>query len=330
MTRGWFGRQTEWLADSARATTRSNMSSQPSAAGGVDAAHDPRTNMEIAVVIPMRDAEDTIATQLDALARQTYRGTWELVVADNGSRDRSAEIVRGYRDRLAVRIVDASQRAGAGHARNVGARASSAPLLAFVDADDEVAPDWMAAIVDALGRHPAVASRFDKERLNPPDVRASRNLAQETALGDHNYAPFLPHAGGSGLAVHRSVHDEIGGFDEALLRLEDTDYCWRIQLAGYPIHFEPDAELHVRFRPESRASLRQAFTYGRYNGRLYVHYRSRGMGAVPLHRTLKQIAILLAKLPFTRDPARRVKRRRTVANLTGIALGRIEARRRKR
>lgn len=295
------------------------------AATAADNDRDGSRDAEIAIVMPVLNAEDTITTQLEALAQQTYENSWCLVLADNGSDDRSLAIAQGYADRLPLRIVDASAKRGAAFARNVGARACQSRLLGFVDADDAVAPEWLANVVHALTRHPAVASRFGKERLNPPNLRETRDLAQEHGLGAHNYAPFLPHAGGSGLAVHRRVHEEIGGFDESLLRLQDTDYCWRIQLAGYALHYEPSALLHVRFRPEGRTALSQAFTQGRYNGRLYYRYRSQGMEAVPLVNTLKQIVVLVAKLPTTRDPLKRVKRQRTAANLIGIAIGRLEA-----
>lgn len=294
--------------------------------GEADAVVADPTVPAISVVIPVLDAEDTLADQLDALARQRFGGAWELIVADNGSRDRGLDVARAYADRLPLKVVDASAVPGASHARNVGARAARAPLLAFVDADDEVADDWLDRIVSALGSHAAVASRFDKERLNPPKLRATRDLAQEKGLGGHNYAAFLPHAGGSGLAVRRAVHEAIGGFDERLLRLEDTDYCWRLQLAGHELHFESEAVLHVRFRPEGRAADRQAFAYGRYNGHLYHRYRNKGMGSAPVMRDLKLIVIVGAKVLFGRDPVKRAKRRRMWLHRVGILVGRLEAR----
>lgn len=283
-------------------------------------------SVAVAVIVPMLDADDTVGEQLEALTRQTFAGAWEVVVADNGSRDRSREVALGYAQRLPLRLVDASGVRGVAHARNVGARATCAPLLAFVDADDVVADDWLEHIAAALQSHAAVASRFDKARLNPPDLQATRNLAQEHGLGEHNYARFLPHAGGSGLAVRREVHEAIGGFDERLLRLQDTDYSWRLQLAGHPLHYEPAAVLHVRFRPSGTASLKQAFLYGRYDGHLYQRYRGRGMARASLMTDFKQIAILLVKLPFGRDPLQRSKRQRTLANIAGIVWGRMEAR----
>ncbi len=287
--------------------------------------------IDISVVVPVLNAEATIETQLSSLTRQTYRGAWEVIIADNGSTDRSCQIARTFADRLPhLRIIDASDVRGVAHVRNVAVRASRAPLVVFADADDEVADEWLEHVVAALARHSAVASRFDKHRLNSPELRASRELAQEHGLSQHNYAPFLPHAGGSGLGVRVDVHDAIGGFDERLLRLADTDYSWRLQLAGYDLHYEPKALVYVRFRDAPAAALGQAFRYGRFNGHLYHRYRKHGMQHVPLGRNLKSLVILLAKVPFGKDPHQRRKRWHTIANLGGIVLGRLEARFRER
>lgn len=287
----------------------------------VTPSHDPPL---VSVIIPLFDAADTLAVQLEALAQQAFDGPWEVIVADNGSRDTSRAVAETFASRLPLRVVDASTVRGAGHARNVGARAARAPLLAFVDADDEVAPGWLAAIVAALDEHAAVASRFDKERLNGPEAKRNRNLRQSEGLSEHDYAAFLPHAGGSGLAVRRTVHEEIGGFDERLRRLQDTDYSWRLQLAGHTLHFEPTALLHVRFRPGGAASVRQAFQYGRYNGRLYRKYQKHGMARVPVLEDLKYVIGHTLRIPATPLGIARAKRVRSVANRVGILLGRAE------
>lgn len=279
---------------------------------------------EITVIVPTFNAEATIGEQLDALAGQTFAGPWEVVVVDNGSTDRSAEIAHGYTDRLDLRVLSAADRRGAAHARNAGVRVARAPKVAFVDADDVVAPDWLAAIVRALDDHDAVASRFDAVALNSQEQRQRRSLAQDTGLGRHNYAAFLPHAGGSGLAVRTTVHEALGGFDENMFRLQDTDYSWRLQLAGYDLHFEPSAVLHVRFRSGEAATVRQALEYGRYNGRLYVRYRRHGMARAPILDDLVYLGRQTLRLLGTRDRTRRAKRLSSIANRLGIVVGRLE------
>jgi len=67
----------------------------------------------------------TIGAQLEALANQSWPEAWEIIVSDNGSSDDSVPVVERFTARLLhLRLVDSSDRPGASHARNVGARAA--------------------------------------------------------------------------------------------------------------------------------------------------------------------------------------------------------------
>src|SRR5204863_103977 len=81
------------------------------------------------------------------LSAQTYSGRWELIVSDNGSTDRTQDIVRSWEGRLPyIRIVDSSDGRGVAHARNVAA-AVGGDLIAFCDADDIVSRQWLEELV---------------------------------------------------------------------------------------------------------------------------------------------------------------------------------------
>jgi Glycosyl transferase family 2 len=83
----------------------------------------------ISVIVPARDPAATIGGQLAALAAQRYEGSWEVIVADNGSAD--ATVADRWIGRIpGLRVVDASGRRGASHARNVGIAASRGDFLA--------------------------------------------------------------------------------------------------------------------------------------------------------------------------------------------------------
>ena len=234
--------------------------------------------MKLSVIIPCLNAEDTIATQLEALAGQKWYGSWEVIVSDNGSTDNSLKIVEKYKDRLPnLQITDASDRRGAAHAQNIGAKAATGKGLLFCDADDEVGPGWLTALGMALLDHDFVACRTDIAKLNTNWVKKSRPNPQREGLQKFSYPPFLPHAGGSTIGVKRWLHKAIGGFDESLLFLQDTDYCWRIQLKGIELIFVPNAVIHIRFRKKFRDIFRQGSYYGTYNIVLCKKYEQLGM-----------------------------------------------------
>jgi GT2 family glycosyltransferase len=237
----------------------------------------------LSVVLPCRNGAPTIAVQLEALASQTWDGTWELVVADNGSTDESMRIVEGFRGRLpSLRVVDASARPGAPAALNEGVRASKGRLVAFVNDDDEVADGWLAAIARGLERYDAVGGRLEYDRLNEPWSIELRERPQEAALLEWGFLDYLPFAAGASLAVRRELHDSIGGFDESMAPAgEDMDYCWRLQQAGASLGFVADAVTHYRLRPSLRAVFRQGLGYGEGHVLAYKKHRSRGLGRAP-------------------------------------------------
>ncbi len=85
--------------------------------------------------------------------------------------------------------------------------------------------------------------------------------------------------------------------------LEDTDFCWRLQRSGIPLHFVPDALVHIRFRPSLPALYHQAKNYGYYNVLLYKRYRPYGMPRLSPKRGLKAWLDLLTRLPQIRTKA---------------------------
>lgn len=268
--------------------------------------------IDVSVVIPCRDAGGTLPRQLAALAAQEWEGRWEVILADNGAAAPTgdpaelAHLIERWRERFpGLRRIDASDRIGAAHARNVGATQANGRLLLFCDADDEVHPGWLAAMSAALEQASFVACRYDIDRLNPERVRRTRENPQGSGLNPYTYPPFLPHAGGGSLGIRRPLHFEIGGFDETLRALEDTDYCWRLQLAGTTLHFVADAVVSIRLPDALSEIFAQARLYGEYNVLLYKRYRKRGMPRLTPWLGLWKLARLAVTIPMLFVPSRR-------------------------
>jgi glycosyltransferase involved in cell wall biosynthesis len=232
----------------------------------------------VSVVIPVRDMEATIGSQLAALARQDFTGSWEIVIADNGSRDGTPAVVEQWLNRLPIRIVDATGPAYAGYARNVGVCVATGELLVFCDADDEVRPDWLRTMVAAVRRRPLVAGGLDHARLNPPQLVAAYAPSEQ---GAPNWG-FLPVGRSANLGMRRSVFDQLGGFRH-YRRGGCTDFCWRAQLAGYELTSEPAAVVDRRLMAASRWQLFLIHVRrGREVVRLYESFRDHGMTRSPL------------------------------------------------
>jgi glycosyltransferase involved in cell wall biosynthesis len=224
--------------------------------------------MKLSVVVPCFNAANTIAIQLEALANQQWLEPWEVIVADNGSTDNTIAIAQLYQQRIAnFRIVDASAKVGPSYARNMGAKAAYSESLAFCDADDQVAPGWVAAMGNALSQYDFVAGRNDNIKLNNPTTLKNHGLPATTGIAfDH---PYLPVVVSSNMGIKRSLHEAIGGFDEGFLMIEDIDYGWRVQEAGYKVCEIPDAIVHYRLRQNFKAICDRAWRVGLYEALLY-------------------------------------------------------------
>lgn len=224
----------------------------------------------ISVVIAAYNAQATLPAQLDALARQSCEGAWEVLVCDNGSTDATARIVRSVGERMPrVRLIDASARRGPAAARNAGARAANAPLLAFCDADDVVAEGWVHAMVSSLARAALVTGQSRRPEFNarPGDPHSFRWSSYRVP-----YFPYIPGAGAGNLGVHRDEFLAVGGFDESLRTGEDLDLCWRMQLAGHELVVDPRAVVLVSNREGLGATIAQTFAYGAGDRRLAHKY----------------------------------------------------------
>src|SRR6476469_7091894 len=109
----------------------------------------------VSVVMPMRNAERFVAESLRSLLALRGQGEGfelEVIVVDDGSTDRSAEVVRGLNDGR-VRIVPGPQR-GISAAFNVGLAAALGQILTRCDADDLYPPDRLDWQVRWLAEHP--------------------------------------------------------------------------------------------------------------------------------------------------------------------------------
>ncbi len=277
----------------------------------------------ISVVIPIYNAAQTLDACLAALANQEYDGAWEVVVADNGSRDGSAEMARGWSDRFPrFQVIDASHRRGVSHARNIGARSARGELILLTDADDVVAPGWLAAFAEAAPTADLLTGGFDEATLNEPLHQAWR----PTRGTPDQVRPlsFLPFAVGSNCGVRREVFNELDGWDERYRGGgDDVEFSWRVQLAGYRLGYVPKAIVRTRYRTSLRELAKQYFYRGRADARLYRDFRRSGARREPMLHALRGWAGLVSRLPWLLHPESRGAWLRIAAARLGRIRGRV-------
>jgi glycosyltransferase involved in cell wall biosynthesis len=120
-----------------------------------------KPHMEISVNIPCLNVVNTIEFQLEALACQCSKSSYEIIFSDNGSTDETLDLVKKYKNRFKkLTVVDSSAKKGAGYARNNGVKFAKGDALLFCDTDDVVGNDWIDAMQTALKNHEFVAGRL--------------------------------------------------------------------------------------------------------------------------------------------------------------------------
>ncbi len=248
--------------------------------------------MKISVILPCFNAAKNLSEQLDALARQVISSLqpedWEIILIDNNSQDESVKIAQHYQQFLPnLQIFSAIEGKSASYARNVGATKAKGEFLIFCDADDVIAPTWVEAMYCALSQpnHDFVASQFDYQRLN-----GTFGVQRDRLQGLN--PKFLPHAGGCGLGIRASIHQAVGGFDESIRFLEDMEYCFRVQIAGYPLHFAEQALIHIRERQDALLGFQQARQWGEYFPVICKKYERHGLKKLSLWMIPQKYALI--------------------------------------
>jgi glycosyltransferase involved in cell wall biosynthesis len=229
----------------------------------------------LSVVIVARNAAATIEDQLRALSLQVYDGPWEVVVVDNASSDETRSIALSWQSQFPdLQVVDAPREPSIPYARNVGIRAARGSRILMCDADDIVAPGWIAELAKALESDPLVGGVLERSALLPARVKNSDPRFDAEAWNTEYHRPRLLTGN---LGLRREVFDRLNGFDEELPRGEDLDFGWRAIDDGYVPRVVSGAVVHYRSQWRTRRVLSRGFIDGQAGPALYLRHRDHGM-----------------------------------------------------
>ena len=211
---------------------------------------------EVSVVVPVRDGALSLPPLLDSLAAQEIDAArYEVIVVDNGSRDGSADVARSHGARVVSEAPPNRSRA-----RNGGASAAHADLLAFIDADCIATPQWLGALIACRGRAPLVAGPVEIETHTPPNAIERFESAWRF---DQEAGVKQGWAATANLLVERSAFEAIGGFDTEYPHIgEDVDFCVRAGRAGFEIGYCSEAVVRHDAEDALGPVLRRAFFHG--------------------------------------------------------------------
>lgn len=225
----------------------------------------------LSVIIPNWNGAHYLPACLDALRRQSYPRL-EVILVDNGSSDDSIALVeRGYPETILVRL---GKNWGLAGAVNRGIAVAQGQVIAPLNNDTEVTPDWAGALMEALTTHPEAGQAASKillfdqrdtlhsagDAYRVDGIPVNRGVWQKDT-GQYDRQEYIWGGCGGAVAYRRAMLDDIGLFDEDFfMYCEDVDLNWRAQLAGYRCVFVPQAMVYHRLSATGGGKLASFYT----------------------------------------------------------------------
>jgi glycosyltransferase involved in cell wall biosynthesis len=203
----------------------------------------------VSAVIPTYNRLPLLLAAVESVRAQTF-GDWELIVADDGSTDGSAEAVEALRDPR-IRVLRLPRTGYAAVARNAGVRAARGEWVAFLDSDDVWLPQKLEVQLGAVREAGAPWSYTGLALVDGRGSPVPFRTARAPALSGHILRALLADEAAatmSTLMVSRVLLDQVGGFDETLRMRADFDLVLRLA-ARAPVVAVPEVLTHLREHP---------------------------------------------------------------------------------
>lgn len=202
----------------------------------------PTCKPAVSVIIPSYNRTRYIGAALDSLAYQTFTDLEAIVVDDGSTDDTEKTVYRIAESHPGLKLRYITQKhSGISAARNRGISEASGEWIAFLDADDLWVPEKLERQMMYLEKHPACRIIFTRYmNFYDGEIGSSPN-EREQQLMDEQENCYLASA-----AVHKSLFDSCGMFDEKLIRWEDSEWVTRIRLLGIDIGHHIEEALYLR------------------------------------------------------------------------------------
>jgi glycosyltransferase involved in cell wall biosynthesis len=174
--------------------------------------------MKLAVVIPAFNEEKYLGETLRAIGPAATDLACEIIVVDNKSTDKTAEIARNF----GAKVVSETER-NIAKVRNTGAKNADGDVLIFIDADTIVPPTLFRKIADAMKDENCFGGAVSVEY-----GEFERKWMKYYLIGWWFWQKFFNMKQGAAQFCRRTVFEKLGGFDESIFVGEDIEFYWRL------------------------------------------------------------------------------------------------------
>ena len=211
------------------------------------------TPLLVSCVIPVFNGERYLTEALDSITAQSHKAV-EIIVVDDGSTDRTAEIARRHPAGVRYFVQD---NAGPATARNLGIREARGACIAFLDADDRWPPEKLDRQLRVLHERPGTGAVVGHATMFRDDGNTTDSGGRPTDV------PIPAYITGSLLAT-RETFDRVGLFETALSHADDTAWFLRARALGVDIVLLPDVLLQLRLHGSNMSQARRGESFDEY------------------------------------------------------------------
>jgi glycosyltransferase involved in cell wall biosynthesis len=222
----------------------------------------------ISVVIPALNEEKYLPDCLKSLRNQDYTGTYEIIIADNGSTDNTVRIAQDFQ----ARVVPCLEKKNVFYARQIGADAAHGDIIAQADADTLYPRNWLSRIAERFEKHPEVVAVTGRYVYTEPPwwavveyvIRTLTNVWTVPILG----RPWV--VSGATFAFRRDTFVKLGGYHDIVYAPDQWGIASRLNKAGKVVF---DSKLRVITSPRSvKKPIFRIFKEGLINWGRWVKY----------------------------------------------------------
>lgn len=240
--------------------------------------------MDLSVIIPVFNDPDGIRTTLESLTGQTTLINYEVIVVDNGSDDKTREVVKEYckmyPDTVFMHNENEIQSSYA--ARNTGISQASGEIIAFLDADMWVDKDYIQKVYCSMveNERKYMGCNVNVTTTNNSSVgrwNEIHGFPIERYIRENHFAPTCC------LVVHKEIFEKLGEFDQRMISSGDLEFGQRVYEQGFKQIYEPDITVHHPARESFRSLIEKKVRIARGHVQMeFYHSFQRDWGPPPI------------------------------------------------
>ena len=235
----------------------------------------------VSIIIVNWNGGEVFAECLNSLKKIDYHN-WELIVVDNGSSDKSEDLIYFYKPTKKIKIIKNKQNKGFAQANNQGFVKAQGEYILLLNNDTKVEANFLSLLVNRIKKDSTLGviqpkiSLMDKSDYldNVGSFLTKTGFLEHWGYMEHDGSKFnkekeIFSAKGACMLCRRNVIEKVGLFDESFVSyMEETDFCWRVWISGYKVLFYPKARIFHKVGFSSKKQDQIFVNYNSYKNRL--------------------------------------------------------------